>query len=156
MARDKSYVLDQIAEDDFSLIAIHTSCEAYHLAFLLNSNCHCRFVRSKKRKVQSQVDFPFIAYQWIDPMKGIEIRFFYNRFLVFQNETEKGTSLFDLPRTKELYLIQDLKDVDYIVKIDSGIDANVLIQKMESIDQISYQYLIEQSRFDIDLSLNLF
>ena len=76
--------------------------------------------------------------------------------MVFQNETEKGTSLFDLPRTKELYLIQDLKDVDYIVKIDSGIDANVLIQKMESIDQISYQYLIEQSRFDIDLSLNLF
>ena len=156
MAKVKSYILDEIDEDDFSLVAIHSSCEAYLLAFLLNSKCQCRFAQSKKRKGTAQVDFPFEGYEWIDPVKGIEIRLFSNRILIFQNEVQNPTSLFDLPETKELYLVEHLKDVDYIVKIDSGIEANVMIEKMESIDQISYLYLIDQSRLSIDLSLNLY
>ena len=104
----------------------------------------------------AQADFPFEGYEWIAPLKGIEIRLFSKRILIFQNEVQNATSLFDLPETKELYLVQDLKDVDYIVKIDSGIEANVMIEKMESIDQISYLSLIDQSRLSIDLSLNLY
>ena len=68
----------------------------------------------------------------------------------------KGTGLFDLPETKELYLVQDLKDVDYIIKIDSGVEEQLMIERMESIDQISYRYSIDQSRLNIDLSLNLY
>ena len=156
MAKVKNYVLDEIAEDDFSLIAIHSICEAYLLAFLLNSKCQCRFVQSKKRKVEAQADYPFECYEWIDPIKGIEIRLFSNRVIIFQNDIQKGTDLFDLPKTKELYLVEDLKDVDYIIKIDSGIKDQIMIEKMESIEQISCRYLIDQSRLKIDLNLNLY
>ena len=126
------------------------------MAFLLNLKCKCRFIRSIKRKGVAQKDFPFEDYEWIDLVNGIEIRLFSNRILIFKNEIQKGISLFDVPETKELYLVQDLKEVDYIVKIDSGIEANMMIKKIESIDQISYLYLIDQSRLSIDPNLNTY
>ena len=156
MSKVKSYILDEIDENEFSLIAIHSSCEAYFMAFLLNLKCNCRFVRSIKRKGVAQKDFPFEDYEWIDLVNGIEISLFSNRILIFKNEIQKGISLFDVPETKELYLVQDLKEVDYIMKIDSGIEANMMIKKIESIDQISYLYLIDQSRLSIDPNLNTY
>ena len=156
MSKVKSYILDEIDENEFSLIAIHSSCEAYFMAFLLNLKCNCRFVRSIKRKGVAQKDFPFEDYEWIDLVNGIEISLFSNRILIFKNEIQKGISLFDVPETKELYLVQDLKEVDYILKIDSGIEANMMIKKIESIDQISYLYLIDQSRLSIDPNLNTY
>lgn len=156
MSKVKSYILDEIDENEFSLIAIHSSCEAYFMAFLLNLKCNCRFVRSIKRKGVAKKDFPFEDYEWIDLVNGIEISLFSNRILIFKNEIQKGISLFDVPETKELYLVQDLKEVDYIVKIDSGIEANMMIKKIESIDQISYLYLIDQSRLSIDPNLNTY
>ena len=156
MAKFKNYTLDEIVEDDFSLIAIHSSCEGYYLAFLLNTHCQSSFVKSKNRKgSKQQKDYPFESYEWIDPINGIEIRIISNKHLIFQDENQKGSSLFDLPETKELYLMQGLKDVDYIIKIDSGIEDQLMIDRMESINQISCRYCIDQSRFNIDLSLNL-
>lgn len=156
MAKVKSYILDEIEEDDFSLIALHSSCEAYYLAFLLNSNCQCQFAQKKKKKEGAEADHIFESYEWIDPIKGIEIRLFSNRYLKFQKDVQKGSSLFDLPETKELYLMQDLKEIDYIIKIDSGIDDLVMIDSIESIDQVSYRYLIDQSQLKIDSRLNLY
>jgi hypothetical protein len=156
MAKVKSYILDEIEEDDFSLIALHSSCEAYYLAFLLNSNCQCQFAQKKKKKEGAEADHIFESYEWIDPIKGIESRLFSNRYLKFQKDVQKGSSLFDLPETKELYLMQDLKEVDYIIKIDSGIDDLVMIDSIESIDQVSYRYLIDQSQLKIDSRLNLY
>ena len=94
-----------------------------------------------------------------DPFKGIEVRLFSNRFcILFQDDASKGQPAYSIyPETKELYLVQDLKDVDYIIKIDSGVEADsLMIERMESIDQISYRYSIDQSRLNIDLSLNLY
>ena len=156
MAKVKNYILDEIDEDDFSLIAVHSSCEAYRLAFLLNSKCQCRFTQTKKKKEGLLADYYFESYEWINPIKGIEIRLFSNRYLKFRDKLQKGSGLFDIPETKELYLVQDLKDVDYIIKIDSGIEDQVMIERMESIDQVSYRYLIDQSQLKIDLSLNLY
>ena len=156
MANVKNYILDEIAEEDFSLLAVYSSCEAYLMAFLLNSKCHCRFIQSKKRNAGVQADNPFESYEWIDPIKGVEIRLFSNRLSMFQNDAQKGGNLFDLPETKELYLVQDLKDVDYIIKIDSGIDNQEMLKRVESIDQISYRHLIDQSQLKTDLSLNLY
>ena len=156
MTKVKNYFLDEIAADNFSLIAVHSSCEAYRLAFLLNSECQCRFTHTKFKKEGLVADCYFITYEWIDLIKGIEMRLFSNRCLKFRDKLQKGSGLFDIPETKELYLVQDLKDVDYIIKIDSGIEGQTMIEKMESIDQVSYRYMIDQSKLKVDLSLNLY
>ena len=155
MAKVKNYILDKIEEDNFSLLAVHSFCEPYLLAFLLNSKCQCRFIQTLKNKRIGQNYFPFESYEWIDSMNGLKVWLFSNRFITFQNDPQKGKGLFDLPETKELYLMQGLKDVDYIIKIDSGIEDQLMIDRMESISQVSCRYCIDQSRFNIDLSINL-
>ena len=156
MAKVKNYILDEIDEEDFSLIAIHSSCEAYYLAFLLNSKGQCQFSQKKKKKEGAEADYSFENYEWIDPIKDIEIRLFSNRCLKFQTDVQKGSILFDLPETKELYLMQDLKEVDYIIKIVSGVEDFVMIKRIELIDQVSYRHLIDQSQLKIDPRLNLY
>ena len=76
MTKVKTYILDEIDENNFSLIAVHSSCEAYRLAFLLNSECQCRFTHTKFKKEGLVADCYFITYEWIDLIKGIEIRLF--------------------------------------------------------------------------------
>jgi len=148
----KHYLLDEVPEEDFSLIAINCSCEGYLLAYMLNTHCQSKFTLQKKNNTKNL----FESYEWFEPIKGIEVRLFFNRCIILQDDPQKGTSLFDLPETKELYLVQDLKDVDYIIKIDSGIDDLVMIDSIESIDQVSYRYLIDQSQLKIDSRLNLY
>ncbi len=155
MIKVKRFTLDEILEDDFSLIAIHSSYEGYHLAFLLNAYCQCSFVQSKNRKGTKKIDFPFERFEWIDQSKGIEIRMISNKHQKFQNDIRKESSLFDLPETKKLYLLEDLKNVDYIIKINTGIEAQDLLNKMESIDQISYRYLIDLNQLNLDLFLSI-
>ena len=78
-----------------------------------------------------------------------------NKHQTLQNEIRKESSLFDLPETKKLYLFEDLKDVDYIIKINTGIEVQDLVRKLESIDQISYRYLIDLSQLKSDLILSI-
>ena len=155
MAKVKHYLLDEITEDDFSIIAFHSSYEGYLLAFHLNTHCGCQFVKSKKKKQDHQSEHPFESFEWIDSIKGIEVRFFSNKYKIMQNDDQKGTSLFDLPETKELYLVQELKDADYIIKINSGIEVQFLIEQMESIDEISYRFIPDKSQLNLDFSINI-
>ena len=149
MSKVKHYLLDEISEDDFHLIAIHTRCEGYLLAYLLNKCLSCKFELSKKKTA-----FDFENYQWIDRINQIDVQLYSNRTYIEQHEKQNETRLFDLPETKELYLVQDLKEADYILKINSGIDAASLAKKLEIINEVSYCYLPDQSKINLDLCLN--
>jgi hypothetical protein len=79
---------------------------------------------------------------------------FSNRSLSFKNDKEKGGDLFNIPETKELYLVQDLKEADYIIKINSGIDAVSLVKELETINEVSYCYQSDQNKIKLDISIN--
>ena len=154
MYKKKHYQLEEVEEEEFALIAIHAYCENYKMAFLLNAICSCKFVKSKKNLKSSHSKADFETFEWIDRMKGIECYLFSNRSIIFQNDNQKGTGLFDLPETKELYLVQDFKEVDYILKINSGIETELLAKKVETINEVSYCFLPDCSKTNLDLSLN--
>ncbi len=155
MSKIKHYLLDEIPADDFSLIAIHSSIESYLMAFLLNLHCGCGFIKSNEREEVKIGKHQFDHYEWIDLVNGIEVWLFSNRCLVLQNDNKTESSLFDLPETKELYLVKDLKDADYIIKINSGVETTVLVEKMGSIDQINYRFVPDINQLNLDFILNL-
>ena len=150
MSKVKHYLLDEISEDDFHLIAIHARCEGYLLAYLLNKYLSCKFELSKKKTA-----FDFENYQWIDRINQIDVHLYSNRTYIEQHEKQNETRLFDLPETKELYLVKDLKDADYIIKINSGVETTVLVEKMGSIDQINYRFVPDINQLNLDFILNL-
>lgn len=154
MNKKKRYILEDIDEDDFKLICIHSNCEDFKFAFLLNSKCNSRFIKLKKEVFDIRSKVNFQIFEWIDDIKGISCYLFSNRFLLVEDHLEKGGGLFDVPETKELYLVQDLKDVDYIIKINSGIDAFSLVKELEKINEVSYCYQPDQNKINLDLCIN--
>ena len=154
MNKKKLYKLEDIDEGEFKLISIHSNCEDFKLAYLMNLNYNSRFSKLKKQIYDNSSKVEFQIFEWIDKAKGISCYLFSNRSISFKNDLEKGVSLFDIPETKELYLVKDLKDADYIIKINSGIEVASLVKKLETINEVSYCYQSYQSKMTLDLSLN--
>ena len=154
MNKKKRYILEDIDDGEFELISIHSNCEDFKLAYLMNLNYNSRFSKLKKRIYDNRSKVEFQIFEWIDKAKGISCYLFSNRSLSFKNDLEKGVSLFDIPETKELYLVQDLKEADYIIKINSGIDPASLVKELETIKEVSYCYQPHQSKITLDLSVN--
>ena len=153
MNKKKRYILDDIDEGEFKLISIHSNCEDFKLAYLINLTCNSRFIKLKKKVYENGSKVEFQIFEWIDIARGICCYLFSNRSLSFKDDLEKGVGLFDIPKTKELSLVQDLKDADYIIKINSGIDAASLVKELETIKEVSYCYQPHQSKIALDLSL---
>ena len=153
MNKKKRYILDDIDEGEFKLISIHSNCEDFKLAYLINLTCNSRFSKLKKKVYENRSKVEFQIFEWIDIARGICCYLFSNRSLSFKVDLEKGGGLFDIPKTKELSLVQDLKDADYIIKINSGIDAASLVKELETIKEVSYCYQPHQSKIALDLSL---
>ena len=154
MNKKKRYILEDIDEGEFKLISIHSNCEDFKLAYLINLTCNSRFIKLKKKVYENGSKVEFQIFEWIDIARGISCYLFSNRSLSFKDDLEKGGGLFDIPETKELYLVKDLKEADYIIKINSGIDAASLIKELETIKEVSYCYQPHQSKITLDLSVN--
>ena len=154
MIKKKRYILENVDEGEFKLISVHSNCEDFKLAYLINLTCNSRFIKLKKKVYENGSKVEFQIFEWIDIARGICCYLFSNRSLSFKDDLEKGVGLFDIPETKELYLVQDLKDADYIIKINSGIDAASLIKELETIKEVSYCYQPHQSKITLDLSVN--
>ena len=154
MNKKKRYILEDIDEGEFKLISIHSNCEDFKLAYLINLTCNSRLIKLKKKVYENGSKVEFQIFEWIDIARGISCYLFSNRSLSFKDDLEKGGGLFDIPETKELYLVQDLKDADYIIKINSGIDAASLVKELETIKEVSYCYQPHQSKITLDLSVN--
>ena len=154
MNKKKRYILEDIDEGEFNLITIHSNCEDFKLAYLINLTCNSRFIKLKKKVYENGSKVEFQIFEWIDIARGICCYLFSNRSLSFKDDLEKGVGLFDIPETKELYLVQDLKEADYIIKINSGIDPASLVKELETIKEVSYCYQPHQSKITLDLSVN--
>ncbi|NBS18423.1 MAG: IPExxxVDY family protein [Flavobacteriia bacterium] len=144
MAKIKHYLPEEDAEDPISIIALNSPCEAYLLAYLINSHCNTCFSRSQKEILFQEGVFE--CFEWHDEYKGVKMWLISNRCTLTQLQKQKQYSLFDLPETKELYLMQDLKDVDYIIKIESGVEEKRLLEQIETIGEIGYSYLPDPNR----------
>ena len=154
MNKKKRYFLEDINQEEFNLICINSNCENYRLAYLLNAAFNSRFIKSKEEVYLNKYKVKFQSFEWNDRIKGVSCYLFSNRSLLVEDNAEKDGSLFDIPKTKELYLIEDLIDVDYILKINSGINNVSLIKAIEKISEVSYFYQPNLSQINLDLIIN--
>ena len=70
-----------------------------------------------------------------------------------ENDQTQVKELFNLPETKEVYLIKDFKKVDYFIKINSGISKEFFYKGINEIDEVSLFYEITGEKLD-NFSLN--
>ena len=144
----KVYQLDKFEEENFKLFAIHSNSDDYKIAFLLNLKCKSRFVKSRE-----YIDLPiqkafFNHFEWENQKTGISCDLFSNKYIKLENNTSRDRDLFKLPETKEVYLIRDFKNVDYFIKINSGISSDFFSKGIKRIEEISLCYEINPKKLN--------
>ncbi len=146
-------VLDTLEDDDYELIAIHCSLPSYRLAFLLNKNLNLNLFRTKEdiNFEYKELTSGFPLYQFYD-------HFHYNTYSLIGNKfkTNKASQntvadgLFSVPEDTFIttYLIPELKNVDYFLKIESetsNFSSKSLLNTMHSVSQIITAYTLDHA-----------
>lgn len=146
-------VLDDVFEEAYKLIAIHSSVEEFKLAFLLNKNLNLRLARSRK-DIDFQIEgmrILFSLYSYEDQYKYCDFHLVSNISKAEYLSTAESDSLFGKNETtlKKSYLLPEFKKVDFFLKIEEETDMiseKLLLEKIREIPQISLAYSIDHEK----------
>lgn len=145
--------IDDFISVDYELIAIHSTMEDYRLAYFINQKLGVSFEKSEK---DIGIQIPegkshFTRFIFDDAENELYWNLIPNKTKVITKQTQ-ATSLFEeteLDITTNLYLLPEMKKVDYLLKIeqvDDFFDADRLIDELLSIKQLTTAYKIEQHK----------
>lgn len=144
-------VLEEELDEPFTLIAVHCSTEDYKLAYLLNRQLGTRFRRKREDLDFSTknliVSFPLFEY--INEKKLLRYYLVANACPSIEEELELAGGLFASQISKKAttqYLIPELKNVDYFLKIYSengDLPLREILSEINEIKQVISAYLVE-------------
>lgn len=134
-------LLDDLMDYDFSLLAIHCTQEEYKIAFLLN-----RFLHMQLKRTRTDVDYKskgftatFPIFTYTDYRKYLKYSLVSNRRLAKALNKTDTNNLFAIEeKTKTLNLIPEIKQADYILKIESEIQTPPLTSLIKTINSIPH------------------
>lgn len=153
MAIHKVYIED-FEEEDYHLIALHTSLEDYRLAYFLNRELGIVLSKNKldiPLQVK-QVKSSFIRFSYEDEKKIIQWDLVQNKNEVENIENTTTTDLFSNTKnsfSSSAYLLPEYKKVDYFVKIENAaneIDLDKVIAQISKIDAINLVYSVAKNK----------
>jgi len=129
---------DDFLDDDFELLAIHTTLESYHLAYFMNISFDIQFKRTEGIQ-----DFDF--YEFNDEKNQSLWNLIANKGTQEKTDTlEEQSTLFFEAKSKRIYLLPEYKKVDYLIKIEHNThNTQKLISKMNAIPQIITTFVID-------------
>jgi len=130
--------LEDFIDNDFELLAIHTTLESYHLAYHINNVFNTRFIRA-----DTIPDFDF--YEFKDEKNQSLWNLVANKGIQEKDQISKAQdTLFLEEKSKRIYLLPEYKKVDYLVKIEQNTNnIQNMILKMNAIPQIITTFAID-------------
>ncbi|MBQ0733808.1 IPExxxVDY family protein [Aquimarina celericrescens] len=144
-------VLDTFDDDDYELIAIHSSLPSYRLAFLLNKALNLALFR-KKEDINFKYDnivANFPIYQYRDHLQYNTYHLLGNKFTIkIASKKDASEGLFAVKEDSYVtkYLIPELKNVDYFLKINTETStflSKPQLAKILDISQVITAYNVE-------------
>lgn len=134
---------DDFLDDDFKLMAIHTTMEDYRLAYFLNKALKINLSKdyTKGLVMLAQHNIGFSYYHWYDKSSKINWHCIANKFIT-ETRMER-TSLFETTSFVN-YLIDSRKKVDFFLKINpkGRFSQREIIEKVATIPNVSAIYKI--------------
>ena len=153
MAIHKLYI-EEFEEEDYHIIAIHTSLEEYRLAYFLNLNLGIRLSKNEL-DIESQVKegmTSFARFTFGDEEKFINWDLVQNKNEVEGIENVSSRDLFSNTKIKfssSAYLLPEYKIVDFFLKIENAkneINIIEIITKISEIDGITLTYGVDKNK----------
>jgi len=153
MAIHKVYI-EEFEEDDFHIIAIHTSLEDYRLAYFINREIEIRLSKNDN-DIQSQVKggrASFARFTFEDHENAIKWNLVQNKNEVEGSENYLTTDLFSNSNnsfSSLAYLLPEYKKVDFLLKIKNAaneINWSEIVSKISIVDGINMVYNVDKSK----------
>lgn len=121
-------------DDNFQLIAIHSSLEDYAITYAINFNCGLHLRRSEKDLEVNQ-NLSFSTFIWDDDISDTSWVLISNKCAVEMVIPSEG--LFGNNTSFSIdHLIKEQREVDYFLKID-GENEGIIQQQVKFINAIS-------------------
>jgi hypothetical protein len=142
--------LDEFDEIDYHLIAIHTTLEDYRLAYFINQHLPVNLSKSKEEILISikQGETQFSRFYFDDEDNFISWNLIQNKNEVIGQNEIINQDLFSNSSQEvatKVFLLPELKKVDYFLKIESDDDLELagIVKKLKSIKSLSTVYVVE-------------
>ncbi len=142
--------LDEFDEIDYYLIAIHTTLEDYRLAYFINQNLPVNLSKSREEILISikEGDTQFSRFYFEDEDNFISWNLIQNKNEVVGQKEIINQDLFSNSSQQvatKVYLLPELKKVDYFLKIECDDDLKIqeILKKLKTIKSLSTVYLVE-------------
>jgi hypothetical protein len=139
--------LEDLYEEVYALIGIHTILEDYRLAYLLNKNLQTCFAKSQKN-LEFEGDMnksSFSLYKFHNKKDAFDWFLIENNFKTSHQKTTDG---FFLTTETKTYLIPEKKQVDFFIKISGEVSDDFIINtvnKIKDIEQVITSYSINNN-----------
>jgi hypothetical protein len=146
--------LDEFDEIDYELIAIHSVLEDYRLAYFLNQKLPIILSKSKEEigvTIKEGEAF-FMKYVFSDAIQDIHWSLIPNKNEIVVKKKSTGQNLFlntAVEIATKVYLLSELKKVDYFLKIENNkgtLDVDQIIKTINTIDRISTVYAVNPEK----------
>lgn len=145
-------LIDDFVTIDYELIAIHSSLEDYRLAYFINRELSIQLEKSPKDigiKIK-EGESCFSRFVFEDADHEIYWNLIQNKGNVVSRQ-DSASSLFGetMDVTTHVFLLPELKKVDYIIKIEntgSSFALTKFIDNLLSIKQVSTAYKIDHHK----------
>jgi len=143
--------IEDFEEDDYHLIAIHTSLEDYRLAYFLNRDLEICLSKNESdiQSLVKQGKTSFVRFTYEDENKIINWDLVQNKNEVVGIENIENRDLFSNSTnsfSSTAYLLPEYKKVDFLLKIGNAekeININEIVSKINSIDNINLVYSVD-------------
>lgn len=135
---------EDLYDEEFSLVGIHTSLEDYALVYALNEVLKIRLKRSAEDlSFASSISYPF--FEWKDELYDHNWALLTNTCI-----TSKETKPNDLFPEELSYtshqLVPEHKEVNYLLKMDDYELNSALLKKIKAIPKVITAYAIETEK----------
>jgi len=140
--------IDDFEDDDFTLIALHTSLEDYQLAYFINRELPVLLQKNKCdiQFTSREGEATFSRFTWEEDEHDETWNLLENKSEASGAETPSG-DLFTAEVAPVVYLLPEFKKVDFFLKIQNSTKSiDTIFSALNGIDKITAVYEVDASR----------
>lgn len=148
-------ISDELYDDNYLLIAIHSDLEGHAMAYAINGACGLLLKRMERDHQLDDVRH-FVGYHWEDEIGGSYWCLLANSCEVVQPMAHGGLFDNDLSKGRD-YLIKEHREVDYFLKLESGEPSTMTaaLAAIKALDRVSTAYVLDPQNLKSKRNLTL-
>lgn len=143
--------LEDDADEDYILIAIHCSEEAYKMAYMLNKKLTLQLQRRKTdlQIISKETTAYFGIFEFENQQHYTQFYLFENKCTLSIEKSVTGVGLFEKDQKINIaYVLPEFKKVDYFLKIEadeSQTPIRKLLAQLNEINEVISAYTIDNA-----------